>query len=234
MDAVCKLYIKNGTTLLVEGVEIYPESCEEIREYTWRKSVSINVLYKVNSSCNKDLLSYQIVEHTGKYDESEFKLSEDGLYGIKRIILPNAEYIAECSDLLPVYSDIYWYDAGVFFKNDSIVDIQEILNLEDEAEETTVLQTTQTTFLMHYIFKCYNEKLTLKLNNRLNKCKCKGSDCIDNPWTESEDEILWLFIAAIKFSLQCEDIYKAQWYLEQLTECNILCDNLKNTGCGCR
>lgn len=238
MKPVFKIHIKNNNILVVEGLEDYFPSNEtpiEAHDYKWEETTTINVIYKLSSDYKKCLVDYQVIQHGSNYDISEFELCEDGLYGIDRIILPNRQWV-ENYKISPTetYTSVYFEEDGKFYNlNNSIeteVTLDELVHVDDLT--STILEATKTTFLMYNIFKCYNEKLTMKLNHRLKNCTC--NDCED--FKSSTDDILWLFIAAIKFSLQQRDTYKAQWYLEQLNSCNILCDNVNNRkeeDCGC-
>ena len=105
MNTSIDLCKNQNCEIIVTGKELdqnyyAQELSTEIGSFRYIDTVTINVLYKVNSNNEETLKTMQIVQHLQENvngdvqnisDKTQFQLDEDGLYRIAHIIIPTRE-----------------------------------------------------------------------------------------------------------------------------------------------
>ena len=100
MEAQFKVSKSGEFGLLVEGLTgeadgyLSTESPVSHRAYKWEHSVTLNVLFALDSGGERTYVDRSIVKHIGEddgYDVSKFDLKKDSLYEIVHMIIPTKE-----------------------------------------------------------------------------------------------------------------------------------------------
>ena len=238
---ICK---NQNCEIIVTGKELdqnyySQELSTEIGSFRYIDTVTINVLYKVNSNNEETLKSMQIVQHlqenidgetVNNSDKTQFQLDEDGLYLMVFEFGP--EYIP--------YDNIYVYDnlrlckyvEGEFIQ----VPYSEILEESSEGlniENSTIFSMCKETFSFCHVKKCYT-KIATKLLNKYCPLDCNLDLFKDLIYKR---DLLWMVMNIITYLLELGSFLEAQRIIEQFIRCNDFCkEELKSKGgvsCGC-
>lgn len=251
MIATCKICKSDTCTVQVKGLEkdsdqYLDEEQISIRNYTFEQTITLNVLYSIDSKENQTRDSYSIVPHTD-IDEDEITMETDGLKQIDHFIIPTNlwfNYVAERDlNAFNDYSIVYFFNIEdeKFYKYISglitEVSIDEIIEVNTEG--TTLVKTSVNTFQLCHLEECFFQLCLYLLNNM----PC-SDPCLDVKAKGFKGEILnrdiiWMAINAIKYCIDLGQFYRAQALLEQIETCWGICKNLNNnlyssySGCGC-
>lgn len=251
MIANCKI-CKSGTCKIqVEGLEndsnqYLSQPQVSIRNYTFDQTITLNVSYSIDSKENKIYEKYSIVPHTD-IDIDEIEMDKDGLKQIDHFIIPTNEwfnYIIERDvTSLDGYTIVYYFNLEDenFYKyvNGEIVKVSINEILEVNSEVTTLIKTSVNTFIMCHLEKCFFSLCLYLLEN----LPC-NDPCIQNKLSGFKLDILnrdiiWMAINAIKYALEQQQFFKAQYLLEQIQTCWGICKDStyikssNTSGCGC-
>ena len=212
-------------------------------KYKRTDSVTINILYASNSKGEESYIKHSIRVHEGDCsDVDSFILEKDGLYKIVHIILPTkawAEaYIDSEGHAIDKIAKIYYYDENkIFLTEDTLNDSVEV-TIQDLVDElagatNTIKRTDKHTFLAAYLQACHFNLIKKALT--LLGDSCKNCDTSDYKLATTNRDIVWMFVNAIKYSLELKNLYQAQMYLEKFWRCNTFCEsvNINSTDCGC-
>lgn len=227
--------------LLVEGLESdlgqyleYDSNTYRTDGYSWEDSVAIDVLHISNSKGETTYIAHNVDEHITSccYDKSIFQLERDGLHEVTRLIIGNSTWANKVD-----YETFYYYDEGKLYKK-SEGEIEEI-TIHDllEAEDENIYKTTKQTFIMYHMTKCFAMLLRNILSNLPNNdCKPQALDIICK--MEKDRDYIWMFINVIRYSIERQQLYEAQRFLERFYKCGVICNDyltpIKVSGCGCK
>ena len=257
MDSIFKISKSGVYGILVEGLEqdngeYLNESTDVLvstRNYAYSHTVTLNTLTSISSDGTDTFESYLVNEHCMTcIDSSEFILSKDGLYGISHIIIPNKtwlDYVIE-RDLTAFnnYSEVYYYDAGKFYRYLDGVSTEVLLStilaangsapVDINQKSTTLIRSDKNTFIMCYINECFNAvcKEVLKLV----PLKCDVQALNGYKDLIYKRDLLWTAINVIKYSIDLKQLYEAQRILEEIIFCGGFCTNSPSkivANCGC-
>lgn len=251
MIATCKICKGSACNIQVKGLEkdsdqYLDEPQVSIRNYTFEQTITLNVLYSIDSKENIERNSYSIVPHTD-IDIDDIEVSTDGLKQIDHFIIPTQQWFEYVIDLDPasmdIYSLVYYFntDNEKFYKyvNGGSVEvpIEEILEVNTEA--TTLVKVSMNTFQICHLEECFFKLCLYLLENM---------PCTDPCFTDKargfkaeilNRDIIWMAINVIKYCLQLGQYHRAQAILEQIETCWGICKQLnknissKYSGCGC-
>ena len=251
MIASCKI-CKSGTCgIQVEGLErdadqYLDEPQVSVRNYTFEHTVTLNVLYSIDSKENQTRDLYNIVPHTD-IDIDNMDVQQDGLKQIDHYIIPTQEwfnYVLE-RDIshFDAYSIVYYFNTTdeKFYKylNGVVqeVFIQEIT--EVNPDETTLIKCSNNTFEMCHLEKCFFKLCMYLLENMPCTDPCFETKMKSFKGDILNRDIVWMAINAIKYCLEQGQYFRAQAILEQIETCWGICkETNKNissnySGCGC-
>lgn len=232
--------------LLVEGLESdlgqYVEyEDHEIRTnaFSWKDSVSVDVLHISNSKGETTYITHSIDDHSATccYDKSLFQLERDGLYEVTRFIIPNETWFNKVSGSsdYDTFDPIYYYKEGKLYKDSE--GISEEITIHDLIEAEGLFKKTKQTFILYHLMKCFANLLKNLLNNLPNRdCTPAQLDAICK--MEKDRDYIWMFINVIRYSIERQQLYEAQRFLERFVKCGVICAEyvtpLKLKGCGCK
>lgn len=245
-------FYRKGEYFYIEGTELYSqEYCEQFssnfQTYKYEDTITINLVYKVSSDQNSELISKEIVPHISNHDYSKVILENDGLHKIVHIVLPTSKWISKyiktygSDKLFQTYAFIYFYneedgEVNKFFQDGSIEQVEDDIISQINIEETTLCRSGQFAFQLDNLEYCYY----ILCCNMLDKI-CPIDECTD--YNDQEWYLLHLIqieLYVIKFLLECGRYLEAQEILENLSGCAGPCANLnigtyKNikSDCGC-
>lgn len=252
---ICKNHLCEIT---VTGKELDNNSYSQelsigVGSFRYIDTVTINVLYKVNSDNEETLKSMQISQHLQETengeihnvpDKTQFKLDEDGLYRLVHIILPTREWFDLVSEEFGVnnipYEYIYVYDNLKVYKytEDGLIQVpfSDVFDRESEeilSEESTISLLCNETFTICNTKRCYT-KIATKLLNKYCPLDCNLDAFKDLIYKR---DLLWMVINVVTYLLELGSFLEAQRIIEQFTRCNNFCkEELKGKGgvsCGC-
>lgn len=248
--------------LLVEGLDgeedVYLNGSSPIshRAYKWEHSVTLNVLFELDSDGNRTYVDRSVVIHKGKddgYDKSEFDLKKDSLYEIVHMIIPTKEWLdlmvelgEITTDTFKQYTDLYYYDSSEgekkFYlsirKDGTEVSVKEavmeILYKVENKKTTTVISSFGTVFRCPHLERCYHTLVKNLLQCIKSNSNCPSAELVIR---ERERDLIWMFLSVMKYSADIGNHFEAQRYLERLNRCNSICSDTKiyrkDNGCGC-
>lgn len=256
MDSIFKLSKKGLCGITVSGLELdndeYLNEDNVIistRNYTYKQSITINVLIRCNSKQEETIKDVQVIKHSVDcIDESDMVMEQDGIHEIIHIILPTQEWLnhvlTHSPESLNAYYGVYFYDTGsaqyMKYENGKVVtvSIEEILEINavppvDTSElTTTIIKNSKSTFCLCKLRECFY----LICKNLLQEYPEK---CPENSYNQLQyyRDIIWMTINVIKYLLEKEQFYEAQRILEEITQCGSICNNIqtvkKSSNCGC-
>lgn len=251
MIASCKI-CKNGTCgVQVKGLErdadqYLDQPQVSIRNYTFEHTVTVNVLYSIDSKENIVMDQFSIVPHTD-IDIDNITMEKDGLKQIDHYIIPNEEWIDYVIQMDPTsldsYSLIYYFNKQdeSFYKYNqgSSVKVEPKEVFEVNTDTTTLVKTSVNTFQICHLEECFFKICVYLLENMPCTDPCFNDKMKGFAGEVLNRDIIWMAINVIKYCLQLEQYYRAQSILEQIETCWGICKQLnKNnssnySGCGC-
>ena len=226
------------------------------RAYKWEHSVTLNVLFELDSDGNRTYVDRSVVIHKGEddgYDKSKFDLKKDSLYEIVHMIIPTKEWLdlmvelgEITSEVFKQYTDLYYYDSSegekkfyLSIREDGTeVSVKEAV-MEDlyKVENkitTTVVSDFGTVFRYPHLERCYHTLVKNLLQCVKSNSNCPSAELIIR---ERERDLIWMFLSVMKYSIDIGNHFEAQRYLERLNRCNNICSDTKiyrkDNGCGC-
>lgn len=258
MNTLIDLCKNQNCEIIVTGKELdqnyyAQELSTEIGSFRYIDTVTINVLYKVNSNNEETLKTMQIVQHLqenvngeiiNNLDKTQFQLDEDGLYRIAHIIIPTREWFDLMVSNYGIenipYDNIYVYDNLKIYKytNNEFIQVpySEIFEHDSEGsniENSTLSFTCNETFSFCHTKKCYT-KIATKLLNKYCPLDCNLESFRELIYKR---DLLWMVMNVITYLLELGSFLEAQRIIEQFTHCNDFCkEELKSKGgvsCGC-
>ena len=248
--------------LLIEGLTgeaggyLNGPSSVSHRAYKWEHSVTLNVLFELDSDGNRTYVDRSVVIHKGEddgYDKSEFDLKKDSLYEIVHMIIPTKEWLdlmvelgEITSEVFKQYTDLYYYDSAegekkfyLSIREDGTeVSVEEAV-MEDlyKVENkitTTVVSDFGTVFRYPHLERCYHTLVKNLLQCVKSNSNCPSAELVIR---ERERDLIWMFLSVMKYSIDIGNHFEAQRYLERLNRCNNICSDTKiyrkDNGCGC-
>ena len=224
------------------------------RAYKWEHSVTLNVLFALDSDGNRTYVDRSVVIHKGEddgYDKSEFDLKKDSLYEIVHMIIPTKEWLDLMVELGEVtskvfkqYTNLYYYDSSekkfyLSVRKDGVEESVEEAVMEDlyKVENkitTTVVSDFGTVFRYPHLERCYHTLVKNLLQCVKSNSNCPSAELVIR---ERERDLIWMFLSVMKYSIDIGNHFEAQRYLERLNRCNSICSDTKiyrkDSGCGC-
>ena len=251
MIASCKI-CKNGTCgVQVKGLErdadqYLDQPQVSIRNYTFEHTVTVNVLYSIDSKENMVMDQFSIVPHTD-IDIDNITMEKDGLKQIDHYIIPNEEWLDYVIQMDPTsldsYSLVYYFNKQdeSFYKyhQGSSVKVEPKEVFEVNTDTTTLIKTSVNTFQICHLEECFFKICLYLLENMPCTDPCFNDKMKGFVGEVLNRDIIWMAINVIKYCLQLEQYYRAQAILEQIETCWGICKQLnKNnssnySGCGC-
>lgn len=243
----CVLQIKDTTreyddqAYLPENINNYPTP----NRFKYSDTMTINVIqYKKYTKEYIDILETIITPHLDEdgaivyLDEAYYSLQQDGHYIIDHLVLPTKNFIDKYLKIQAVDKqqyEIYYYTDGVkFYKYDGDQEIEctieEILTTTLPEQDVTISKTTQETFSICYLHKCYLEQCK-DYFYKVIKDRCATVNFNHNFTTD----LIWLSINAIKYNIEFGRLEQAQSILEDVMRCGNLCkiSKINQYDCGC-
>lgn len=251
MIATCKI-CKNGTCAIqVKGLEKDADQYLDqpqisIRNYTFEHTVTLNVLYSIDSKENMVMDQYSIVPHTD-IDIDDITIQTDGLKQIDHYILPNEEWLDYVIYMDPTsldnYSLVYYFnkqDENFYkYQNGASVKVEPEEIFEVNADTTTLVKTSVNTFQICHLEECFFKICLYLLENMPCTDPCLNDKMKGFSGEIINRDIIWMAINVIKYCLQLGQYHRAQTILEQIETCWGICKQLnknissKYNGCGC-
>ena len=257
MDSIFKISRSGTYGILIEGLE--KDNSEYLNEetnilistrnYAYSHTVTLNTISYLSSTGTETFDTYGVNKHINAIDTQEFTFSKDGLYKVSHIILPNQIWLAYVLERDPQalneYSHIYYYNTTLdkFFiysqGTSTQVTIAEILDAEYVDKVlvtdlvTTVIRLDKNTFIMYFLNECFNKLCKDLLLSLPQNCNINSQVYKQGMFNR---DLLWMGINVIKYCLEQSQLYEAQRYLEEISKCDVLCNNSLNNstyGCGC-
>ncbi len=243
MDAVFNIFETKNYGICVEGLEsdnseylTEDQLIVSTRNYTYSQTVTVNVLYSLDSVGNARYEAMNINNHETEIDRTYFTDLHDGLYKIIHLIIPNENWIMylerHSSESFDAYSKIYWYDTlGNKFKNypqGIEVTIDDILN--ETSATSTIIRAEKGKFIIYHLNECFGilcKDLFLNLQKSCNENDNAIKQKIFNR------DLFWMAINSIKYLVSFSRYYEAQQMLERVSKCGLLCDTKITYDCGC-
>lgn len=257
MDSIFKISKYGLCGITVTGLELdndeyLSENNVNIstRNYTYKQSVTVNVLKSVNASQEEFIKDIKINIHkTDCIDESTFDMETDGLHNIIHIILPTQDWLnnvlTHSPESLDSYYGVYYYNTNTssFMKFENgkslVTSLEEILEINAlppasvNELTTTIIKGVKSTFCLCKIRDCFYKICKQLLQTYPTKCPDKSDDIAT--WQYHRD-ILWMAINTIKYLLEKEQFYEAQRILQEINYCGSICGNTVKkvtSSCGC-
>lgn len=249
MEAIFKICKNKACQIQVSGLErdsnqYLEEDQVSFRNYTFEKSMTLNVVTAIDSKENETLESYSFVPHTD-IDIDFIEMKQDGFKQVDHFIIPTKEWLDYVLEFDPIaleqYSLIYYFDNDKFYKyiqgNSIEVKVEEII--EVNSEETTLIRAT-----LHAFELCHLEQCLFKLGLYiLDKVPCNDPCVLEKMKGYKADifnrDIVWMALNVIKYCIEQQNFFKAQSILEQIETCWGICRDLgvktdsTYSGCGC-
>ena len=260
MEAQFKVSKSGEFGLLVEGLTgeadgyLSTESPVSHRVYKWEHSVTLNVLFALDSGGERTYVDRSIVKHIGEddgYDVSKFDLKKDSLYEIVHMIIPTKEWLNYMISLGEIpgttfkqYTDLYYYDeedkqfylskrVGGIEESNELAVIEDLYKTQNKTS-TTVVSDFGTVFRYPYLERCYHTLIKDLLQCVKSNSNCPSTELVIK---ERNRDLVLMFLSAIKFSVDLGNHFEAQRYLERLNKCNNICSDTqiyrKDNYCGC-
>lgn len=251
MIAKCKI-CKNGTCgIQIQGLERdsnqYLDSPQiSIRNYTFEHSMTLNVLYSIDSKETQTMEQYTIVPHTD-IDIDEITMNTDGLKQIDHYILPTNEwfdYVLERDiNAFDDYLMIYYFNINdeKFYKyiNGRSVEVSVNEVIEVNPADTTIIKASVNTFILCHLEKCLFNLCLYLLENLPCSDPCLETKAKGFKLNILNRDIVWMAVNAIKYAIENGQFFRAQKILEHIQTCWGICKDpenitsLNNSGCGC-
>lgn len=224
------------------------------RAYKWEHSVTLNVLFALDSDGNRTYVDRSVVIHKGEddgYDKSEFDLKKDSLYEIVHMIIPTKEWLdlmvelgETTSKVFKQYTNLYYYDSSekkfyLSVRKDGVEEsvkeaVMEDLYKVENKITTTVVSDFGTVFRYPHLERCYHTLVKNLLQCVKSNSNCPSAELVIR---ERERDLIWMFLSVMKYSIDIGNHFEAQRYLERLNRCNNICSDTKiyrkDSGCGC-
>ena len=137
-----------------------------------------------------------------------------------------------------LYSELYHYDGDNIIINDSIVTVEQLLEVNPDAvngagKPNSVIWKDQRTFCMCYLNNCFYELSKNLLSSYCGKCLNK----LNAPQQDIFNrDLIWMSMNVISYLVEDNKLVEAQRILESLSGCGNMCQNSnsKNSSdCGC-
>lgn len=216
-----------------------------IRNYTFEQSITLNVVYGIDSKENFTRESYSIVPHLD-IDIDEITLEKDGLKEIQHLIIPTQEWFVYVYDREPEslseYSLVYFFNTEdeKFYKfvNNSMAEASIDEVIEVNSESTTIIKSSANIFELCHLEECFFKLCMYLLENMPCSDPCFTDKAKGFAKEILNRDIIWMAINAIKYCIEQEQFYRAQAILEQIETCWGICREFESNiinykGCGC-
>lgn len=234
----CVLQISDTTQ---EYNEYLPDDSNEYitpGRFKYKDTYTINVV-KYVSTQKTEILTTTITSHVNEngdimyLDEACYNLAKDGHYIIEHIILPNLECARNSKNAHS--KGVYATDGNNFYvltNNDEfkLITLEDLLNVD--TEYTSISKSIQETF-----------SLCILNNKYLELCKQEFMNLIQNPCFNKQThnsniDLVWMAMNAIKYSIEFGMLTQAQSMLEEIFRCTGIAKLNKNNktgnhGCKC-
>ena len=211
------------------------------RDYAYSQSVTLNVLWQVDSMGNKTIVNSDFVDHTiSTVDTDSFTIPQDGLYMVSHVILPTLAWYTgsnaiDATYITSNYSTVFYYNAGSIYKLTpggaaTVEAISDFMNENFAVPATTteltntIIRTDQNTFIMYYIKMDYGRicEITFDASMFISKNEIKNEQ-------KHNRDIISLFINTMQYNIDMNKIYDAQRYMERyLMSQQILTNPIEN------
>ena len=251
MIASCKI-CKSGTCgIQVSGLErdsdqYLSEPQVSIGNYTFEQTITLNVVYSIDSKQNSKYEKHSIIPHTD-IDIDEIEMDKDGLKQIDHYIIPTNEWIDYIIERdvtsLDAYTLVYYFNLQDenFYKyvNGRSIKVPVDEVLEINTENTTLIKTSVNTFIMCHLEKCFFKLCMYLLENLPCNDPCIHNKLQDFRLNILNRDIIWMAINAIKYALEQQQFFRAQSILEQVETCWGICKDFDSitssntSNCGC-
>ena len=256
MDSIFKITKKGQCGITIDGLEkdageYMSETVTTVstRLYKYSQTITLNTLTVVKADGVETLNQNKVLVHTDfPVDTDYFDLPTDGLFKVTHIILPTKVWldyvIANDKPALDIYTLIYYYDNGLFYKysEEEIkeVTIEEILMvnpappIKPTDKTTTIIRSDKNTFNLYNLESCFYTLNKSLLSSLIGGCV---KNLQDNSQSVFNRDLIWMSINVIKYLLGLQQLYEAQRILDQITGCGGLCQPASSTvkinPCGC-
>lgn len=178
------------------------------KEGDYEKTMSINILIPMDANKNYGTAQYSVNTHDLENEDiTVMNFLKDGLHKIIHIVVEKSKY--------------EYKDNKLYNKDGTEISISDIL--ADESLTQDYLLTFNSCELQNCFFKHSNEVL----HKHLDMCPQK---------IEKEFDILWIGTHVIRYLLELNRLYEAQYILEKLSGCSGVCksSNNKINECNCK
>lgn len=231
MNTIFKLCKKGACGVSITGLEKEDLQYKEENpnnEFSFYETVTVNIMIPLDSKENSGKCEYTIKEHLNydtDVDETVMEFPKDGLYKIIHMILPTKNWVNTAN-----YDIIYYYNDGNFYNaKDEVIDIETII--ETNQEVSTASFSHQLTFSSCRLQDCYYKYASKFLEDYCATGKCYTKNSV-------EFDIIFVGIHVLKYLLDLNRLFEAQYVLEKLTGCTGVCQqhtkiSIKGNGCGC-
>lgn len=227
MDLKINISTNSSCNIVVEDQTQYlPEDSTAIIRNQFKKS---------------DTFSFAVLEHKDKYGKAvfmngpqEFPITFDGKFIVHFIVLPSKEWVEKAGSQLDLYSKVYYTDGTNFYILDSIekpVKIEEILEINSVG--TSISKISKEYVSICFLYKCYLNLCKQILNSRiLNSCQ-KRQNLSELTYKR---DLAWSAINVVRYLVEFRQLDEATRIIDQITQCNGVCSDLKQRdyGCGCK
>lgn len=220
-------------------------------DYSWGHSATIDCLSYVDSEGEEHFVEYKVNDHFSEccLETVAFELKKDGLIKLTRLVMPNESWMEEMDGDVNFHKYTpYYFHNGEFWKravkDDNgnygaiIVEDFQTIYKDDSLDNgfNTVFKTETFVFTTSYLDRCYN-----LLIEDLLKCVRRAGECPDAEVLarERNRDIINMFITSMKYAREMDRFFEAQRLMEQLDNCNMICNSAKITpfirprDCGC-
>lgn len=230
----CSVTVLDNSKYLEENSTAVAEK----QNYKQSEVAFIDVLYPYNGD------KYEQVKISTLEEPTTFKISKDGCYTVKHIIVPTKNYLDRIKKqgVVPEdkYPNFYYMDNGTLYKLHNEVsvetDIEEIVLLDNNTEYTTSVFTEKNFVSICFLQKCYINLCKQILNNR-GFSPCLDKSTVDKTLSYKRD-IVWMAINVIKSLSDLEQLQEVQRIINLITNnCSGICTtdavNKNSNDCGC-
>lgn len=145
-----------------------------------------------------------------------FSTKSDGFYTLVTLLVP-------LDETMP-----YYYKDGKFYKNIQEVNIQEIIEVNPEYSKINPIYDYY--FQTCRLKKCYI-KACQEIFNETAPLRCSSGKV--NQDSIYKRDLIWATLNVIEYMTEFDQYEEAERLLEEVTDCNGICPQEYNKGCGC-
>lgn len=242
----CVLQIKDTTRESADSEYLSENSNTYVKsgQFKYSETYTINVIkYKKYNSEDAEIIDTIITSHVDEanniiyLDEAYHHLQKDGHYIIDHLVIPNIKLAEKLIDLeknntigtmgINDYDNFYITDGTNFYKFingvPELCDIIEIINVNPV--NSNISKTSQETFSICFLHKCYLEHCKNEIKGIINVCLPNTIYYTSN--------LIWICINAIKYNIEFGNLEHAQSILENLLNCSGFCQSINSQKHGC-